>query len=242
MTRYCIIGTGFSGTCMLWHLVDTLCRSIDSDTVLRGDIVITTVERQPTNGPGFPYGSDCSAPYHLCNNPAEKMSLFDNDFLDWMRERREQIIADHPELILASDPSTQLEQWEPVATAFYPRALFGMYLSSRFKQASERAAGHGISVCTFNGHEAINGATRDGHFALTIQCRTSGAVTRLEHLDKVLLASGHWPSEQSSTAVLASPYPRKTFMSVCWLISRHTDNGNSRCMSKAWGRARSMPS
>lgn len=207
MAHYCIIGTGFSGTCMLWHLVDTLCRSIGSGAIAPGGIVVTTVERQPTNGPGFSYGSDCSAPYHLCNNPAEKMSLFDNDFVDWMRECREQIIADHPQLILASDPSTRLDQWGPVATAFYPRALFGIYLSRRFEQACARATSHGMTVRTFNGHEAIDGSTRDGYFALTIQCRTSGAVTRLEYLDKVLLASGHWPNEQSSAAVLASPYP-----------------------------------
>ena len=207
MTRYCIIGTGFSGTCMLWHLIDTLCRGIDSGTVAKGGIVVTTVERQPTNGPGFPYGSDCSESYHLCNNPAEKMSLFDNDFVAWMWECREQIIAGYPELILASNPSVRLDQWEPVATAFYPRALFGIYLSRRFEQACARAASHGITVCTFNGHEAIGGATHDGHFTLTIQCRTSGKISQLEYLDKVLLASGHWSSEQSCATVLASPYP-----------------------------------
>jgi uncharacterized NAD(P)/FAD-binding protein YdhS len=207
MMRYCIIGTGFSGTCMLWHLIDALCRGIDSGTVAKGGVVVTTVERQPTNGPGFPYGSDCSASYYLCNNPAEKMSLFDNDFVAWMWECREQIIAGYPELILASDPSVRLDQWEPVATAFYPRALFGIYLSRRFEEACARAASYGITVCTFNGHEAIDGATHDDHFTLTIQCRTSGKISQLEYLDKVLLASGHWCSEQSCATVLASPYP-----------------------------------
>ena len=207
MARYCIIGTGFSGTCMLWHLVDALCRDIDSGAAAADGVVITTVERQPGNGPGFPYGADCGAPYHLCNNPAEKMSLFDNDFVDWMRECRAQIVADHPEWVRASDPGARLDQWEPVATAFYPRALFGLYLSRRFEQACARAAGHGITVRHYNGHEAVHGATGDGHFALTIQCRVSGALTRLERLDKVLLACGHWPSEQSSATVLASPYP-----------------------------------
>lgn len=192
---------------MLWHLVEALCNGIDSGILVQGGIEVTTVERQPTNGPGFPYGSACSASYHLCNNPAEKMSLFDNDFVDWMLECRDEIIANYPELILASDPSVRLDQWEPVVTAFYPRALFGIYLSRRFEQACERAVRHGIKVCTLNGYEAIDGATHDDHFTLTLQCQTSGTVTRLEYLDKVLLACGHWPREQSSATVLASPYP-----------------------------------
>lgn len=207
MARYCIVGTGFSGTCMLWHLVDRLCRDIDSGAAAPDGIAITTVESRPGNGPGFPYGGDCGAPYHLCNNPAEKMSLFDNDFVDWMRECREQIIADHPEWLRAADPRALPGQWQPVATAFYPRALFGMYLSRRFAQACARAQRHGITVRNYNGHEAIDGASGDGHFALTIECRSSGQRTRLEGLDKVLLACGHWPSEQSSATVLASPYP-----------------------------------
>lgn len=207
MARYCIIGTGFSGTCMLWHLVDALCRSIGAGTVAPAGIDITTIERGPVNGPGFPYGSACSAPYHLCNNPAEKMSLFGDDFVAWMRECRAQIVADYPDLLLAADPNTRLDCWEPVATAFYPRALFGKYLSRRFDQACARAASCGVTVRTLTGCEAIDGATRDGRFALTIQCRSSGAITQLDHFDKVLLAAGHSHSAPSSATELGSPYP-----------------------------------
>lgn len=209
MVRYCIVGTGFSGTCMLWHLVSTLCQRMNGLRLDPSRIEITTIESRPVNGPGFPYDIDGSAPYHLCNNPAEKMSLFDNDFVDWMLENRDEIIMDFPELILEADRTAQLDQWQPRAEKFYPRALFGIYLLRRFDQACARATHHGITVRNYNGYEAIDGTTREGKFELAIRCLKSGELTRLEHLDKVLLACGHWQSEMPAATILASPYPTR---------------------------------
>lgn len=209
MVRYCIIGTGFSGTCMLWHLVDALCRQAPEDGGLR-HVEIATVERRPRNGPGLPYDSDEVAPYHLCNNPADKMALFGNDFVDWMLAHRDELIALHPDLIREAHPTLALDQWQPQASTFYPRALFGVYLSMRFEQACALARSRGATIRRYNGVEAIDGVTRDGGFDLTLRELATGQLRILAGMDKVLLASGHW--EQAAPRaphVLASPYPAR---------------------------------
>ncbi|HEX8615482.1 MAG TPA: FAD/NAD(P)-binding protein [Telluria sp.] len=209
MVRYCIIGTGFSGTCMLWHLVDALCRQAPADGDLR-HIDIATVERRPRNGPGLPYDADEVAPYHLCNNPAEKMSLFGNDFVNWMLAHRDELVRLHPDLIRAAHPTLALDQWQPQAAAFYPRALFGIYLSMRFDEACALAESRGATIRHYNGVEAIDGLTRDGRFHLTIRDVLSGQLQILARLDKVLLASGHWEDAgRQAPRMLASPYPAR---------------------------------
>jgi uncharacterized NAD(P)/FAD-binding protein YdhS len=209
MVRYCIVGTGFSGTCMLWHLVQALCRPTPADADLR-HVDITTLERRPRNGPGLPYDSDEVAPYHLCNNPAEKMALFGNDFVDWMQAHRDELIKLYPDLIREAHPTLALDQWQAQATTFYPRALFGAYLSMRFEEACALARSRGASIGHYNGVEAIDGVTRDGRFHLTVRELGSGQVRVLANLDKVLLASGHWEeSGRGAARMLASPYPAR---------------------------------
>jgi uncharacterized NAD(P)/FAD-binding protein YdhS len=210
MVRYCIIGTGFSGTCMLWHLVNTICQSTLPKHDLR-HIEIITVERRLCNGPGLPYDIDEVAPYHLCNNPAEKMALFANDFVDWMQMHRGEIIHLYPELIREAHPTVALDLWQPNPASFYPRALFGIYLSMRFKEACTLAESCGITVHNYNGCEAIDGFTRDNRFQLTTRDLLSQQVHILANLDKVLLASGHWNEDaQLAPHILPSPYPARS--------------------------------
>lgn len=209
MVRYCIIGTGFSGTCMLWHFVNTICQHTPPDHDLR-HIEISTVERRPGNGPGLPYDIDEVAPYHLCNNPAEKMSLFGNDFVDWMLAHRDEIIRLYPDMIQEAHPTVALDQWQPQPATFYPRALFGIYLSMRFKEACTLAESRGITVRNYNGYEAIDGVTRDGRFQLTTRDLLSRQAHILANLDKVLLASGHWKEDtRLAPHILPSPYPAR---------------------------------
>ncbi|MDC8759599.1 FAD/NAD(P)-binding protein [Janthinobacterium fluminis] len=210
MIRYCIIGSGFSGTCMLWHLVNAICHNEKSASLDFSQIEISTIESRANNGLGLPYDMDDISPYHLCNNPADKMALFDNDFVDWMLANREEIIARHPELIHEAHPAIELSQWQPLTQSFYPRALFGIYLSRRFKEACAVAESHGIVVRNYNGYAAVDGASRDGKFNLTIQSRKTGELKNLGDLDKVLLASGHWHAgKPAASNVLSSPYPSK---------------------------------
>ena len=221
--RYCIVCTGFSGTCMLWHLVDAL---VDAQTRAHAawrtldHVHICTLERRDVNGPGMPYAPAEVAPYHLCNNPADKMALFDNDFVDWLQAHRAALVLRYPELLRQADPAlcpsteaatglaAERPAWQPAPHHFYPRALFGIYLAARFETACARARDHGIDVVNLNGCAAIDGATRDGAFHLTIDNLASGARTQLPGFDKVLLASGHWSAVgHERPHVLPSPYP-----------------------------------
>ena len=209
MTRCCIIGTGFSGTCMLWHFVKALCQTPPNNDL--SAVEIFTVEQRRINGPGLPYDADDIEAHHLCNNPAEKMALFDNDFVDWMHANRQQLIHCHPDLIRAAHPMMPLDLWCPQPTTFYPRALFGLYLSQRFSEACTLAKSRGIRVQNFNCYEVIDGwsaPAQDGKFTLTIREIATHQERLIKQLDKVLLASGHWKTAtQSHANILPSPYP-----------------------------------
>lgn len=222
--RYAIVGTGFSGTCMLWHLVAALERFSAAGRTLPS-IAIWTIEQRLCNGPGLPYDPDEVAAYHLCNNPAEKMGLFDSDFVDWMRMRRGEILQRHSELILQLHPGIDLDTWQPAAAHFYPRALFGIYLSERFEEACARARALGIDVTNLNGTAAIDGASQNTTFWLALRNLHTGAQQRLDGMDKVLIASGHWtPAREQASHVVQSPYPaqrlRRTLLEAAHM-ARH---------------------
>ncbi|WP_181924117.1 FAD/NAD(P)-binding protein [Streptomyces inhibens] len=98
--KYSIIGTGFAGTCALWHLVQRLtdARRLPSLSLSTSTsaITITTVEQGPVNGPGYPYAKDNAQLAHRCNNEASTrgineastMRIHGNDFIDWMVESK----------------------------------------------------------------------------------------------------------------------------------------------------------
>jgi uncharacterized NAD(P)/FAD-binding protein YdhS len=209
--RYCIVGTGFSGTCMIWHLVDALQRSIClplEQSCTASVVEIITVERRKVNGPGLPYDLDQLDTFHLCNNPAEKMSICGNDFVDWMSEHRDRLVISHSSLIHEAQPKDIHGEWKPDGAAFYPRALFGLYLSERFQQACTIAKELGITIRNYNGYEATDGFTDGGKFHLTIKNIVDGLELTLPAIDRVLIASGHWIPERATQGnVVPSPYP-----------------------------------
>ena len=221
---------------MLWHLIDTLRLTMDNPNSNRGCIEIFTIESRAISGPGFPYAQDEASPYHLCNNPAEKMALFDNDFVDWMRENRDHIITHCAELIRQSDPIVEMSQWQPHSKKFYPRALFGIYLSMRFEQACVIAKGLGIKINRFNGYEAVDGVTREDRFELTIRCLKDDSRQHLSRLDKVLLASGHWhPNQHPTTHILSSPYPASDIHKTILAYQKKRARGTLICYVHGMG-------
>lgn len=163
----------------MWHLVNALCQRMSGAGSILRRIEILTIESRAINGPGFPYDMDGISPYHLCNNPAEKMSLFDNDFVDWMLENHRYITERYPELIRQSDPAVPLSQWQPHPEKFYPRVLFGIYLSMRFNQEEKRRQSsltcyvHGMGP---SGIDAILSLCEHGHFTYD----TDGLATSFE--------------------------------------------------------------
>lgn len=225
MLRYCIVGTGFSGTCMIWHFVHAIHQILNSnENLCVGEIEISTIERRTSNGPGMPYDLNEVPSFHLCNNPAEKMYLLEKDFMEWMRNSRDEIIKNYPKLILEVHPTIEIDQWQPKEDVFYPRALFGIYLSTRFEEACTLAESIGITVRKYNGYEAIDGETRDGKFYLKIKNIESNIDKVLGELDRILLASGHWQDEgKRAKNVLSSPYPAKNIHRTILALQKKKD-------------------
>ena len=104
-----IIGAGFSGTLLAIHLLRRC--PLGTRVVL--------IERSHLHGTGLAYSTQHQG--HLLNVPAEKMSAFPDqplDFLHWLQLRA-------PE---------ELDGVQPAAGAFVPRGLYGAYIRSHLQQ------------------------------------------------------------------------------------------------------------
>jgi uncharacterized NAD(P)/FAD-binding protein YdhS len=116
--RVVIIGGGFSGAAVAFHLL----RATES-------FHVTVVEPAPRVGPGLAFGA-CE-PYHLLNVPAGRMSLLPdepNHFLHWL-----QTSHDHPALAYLTPPVE--------ANIFAPRQLFGEYVVATLAAAVRTTGG-----------------------------------------------------------------------------------------------------
>jgi hypothetical protein len=210
--KYCIIGTGFAGTCTLWHLVQRLTDPRRLPSLSPSAITIITVEQGPVNGPGYPYSRDNVQLAHRCNNQASTMAIYGNDFIDWMVRNKPWLIRDYPEVVLETHPRIELGEWKPHNDEFYPRALFGLYLEQRFQEAVDRARAHGIEVQQYVRHEAFDGYATDEGFSISLRGLDTNHKFTVGGLDRLLLSTGHWQSKATDAlsgydGYIASPYP-----------------------------------
>ncbi|MBB5934331.1 FAD/NAD(P)-binding protein [Streptomyces zagrosensis] len=211
-SAYGIIGTGFAGTCALWHVVQRLTDPRRTLSLGPSAITIVTVERGPVNGPGYPYAKGNVQLPHRCNNEAGTMGIHGNDFVDWLFESKPRLIKDDPELVLETHPGIDLGDWQPDDGEFYPRALFGRYLEERFQETVKRARTHGIDVQQYVGHDAIDGYPTEQGFAVCLRDLKTGRQFTVDGFDRVLLSTGHWQSKATDAlsghgGYIASPYP-----------------------------------
>ncbi|MEU1804047.1 FAD/NAD(P)-binding protein [Streptomyces sp. NPDC019937] len=240
--RYCVIGTGFAGTCALWHLVRELTVPGRLSPLSRSAITIATVERGRVNGPGYPYAKDNAQLGHRCNNEASTMGIHGNDFVDWLAESKPWLVADHPELILETHPGIEPTDWKPEDGEFYPRALFGLYLEHRFQDAVKIARDHGIEVRQYTGHEAFDGRTTEDGFSVLLRDLGTGREFSLDGLDRVLLSTGHWQSAENDALAehagyVSAPYPPGRLRSVVAgrVRSRRTPGARPRIYVQGMG-------
>lgn len=204
--RFCIIGAGFSGTAALYHFI----KDLSSSSLINVEILI--VEQQPICGPGYPYAPSNLLPSHLCNNQAKSMSLCDLDFLDWMRDSRELIVKNYPHYILETHPNIELNDWYPDSEAFYPRALFGIYLIDRFEETVKKAEQLGILVKVLNNCQAIDASLDGEKIDIKVFDHSTQDHILIDNIDKLLITTGHWVPNKSNnifeeSTYLPSPYP-----------------------------------
>ncbi|CAA9216025.1 MAG: hypothetical protein AVDCRST_MAG41-247 [uncultured Corynebacteriales bacterium] len=210
--RFAIVGTGFAGTCTLWHLVQRLVNPLRPAPPSPVNVTIVTIEQARENGPGFAYAADNVEVAHRCNNQASTMAIHDDDFVDWMAASKPWLVRDHPELVLETHPGIDLDTWQPDGEEFYPRALFGLYLRQRFQETVERARRHGLTVEQYVRHEVVDGHSANGFFSLTVRSLDNASELRLDRLDRVVLSTGHWQPRAAGgltghPGYILSPYP-----------------------------------
>lgn len=103
-----IIGGGFSGAALAWHLTR------NSNRPKR----ITVFEPRPFLGAGLAYGA--TDPQHRVNVPATRMSIDTqqpDDFINWIKQTN----------ALANDPAA----YRPDGNVFPARSVFGRYIADR---------------------------------------------------------------------------------------------------------------
>lgn len=218
LNKFCIIGTGFSGACLFIHFVKSLMK--EKNININMSCAITLIEKRETNGHGYPYDQSALLTDHLCNNPANSMSLWDNDFVDWMTANKNDLIQKYPHLISANHPDQNLQDF-PNPNGFYPRALFGVYLNTRFNEYVVLAKKNKIKVEILNSYEAIDGYEDKGLYNVVIEECKSGKQKVLKNFSKVLLSIGHWTNSSNGNVntLFANPYPYQSIRSRIQLMN-----------------------
>lgn len=130
-----IIGGGFSGAALAWHLTRREGEGDGADAGGPPARRVTVFEPRPTLGAGVAYGT--ADPHHRINVTATRMSLdTDNpgDFMDWI-VRTDAVAGD--------DAACR-----PDGTCFPARAVFGRYVAARIAPllASGQVTHHRASV------------------------------------------------------------------------------------------------
>lgn len=222
---------GVTGTAVLIEFARQL-KAIHAKGQSLAGLTIITVEKHPTNGPGYPYNPVGYHHGHLLNHPATEMALravdengeekeanfevagwHSYDFIKWMEEQRQRLVADHAAAILATHPEIDLETWQPDPIGHYSRGLFGLYLEDRCAEAIASLKRIGVAVETHNKSEVIDVYRKDDELVLSIKAIRTGTI-HTRTADKLLLATGRWAKSINQSFeqpfCFDHPYPAAT--------------------------------
>lgn len=144
-----ILGAGFSGTLLLYHLVRL------STTPLK----ISLIERTPPFACGLAYST--KEIKHLLNVRAGHMSAFDSDpdhFYRWVLTHEDKWRRQHPEL----------SEFKPDRNAFFPRMIYGAYLNWIWQEALAIALDKHITIQMLQTEAREAVLTPDGKLRVTV--------------------------------------------------------------------------
>ena len=203
---FSIIGCGLTGTSMLYQLIKKLKNHLKKPIPIK----IHVFEKNKFPGSGFPYDKSNLFAFHICNMPAQEMSIdADNpdDLTIWFKKNKSRL----------TQTLQEFEQWllDPVykdsITEFYPRMIMGEYLKERFKKSLEIAKQKKISVVVHSMSEVTNIKDKGNHLVLNVmdlEKKTSCDILS----DQVLISTGHWSNKQNQPGYYASPWPAKMLL------------------------------
>jgi len=162
-------------------------------------------------GPGFPHNEQHLLPFHITNMCAGDMGVYaarPGDFQTW--------IDQNPAYLQKRFPGYPRQVFEPERgpdlCRHYPRAFMGEYLRTRFQKAIRQARHLNLPVKLYPRHEIINIERRERLVRLHAHSDDSKDV-RIFETDAVLLATGHWVSEDNRKNYFDSPWPADRLLS-----------------------------
>lgn len=204
---FAIVGCGLTGTSTFCQFIRSLQEKAGRRHLAYTGIRIAVVEKQRFFGPGFPYSDEFVMACHMTNTCAEEMGIKpDNprDFKEWVESK-----SGRPASRCTAFPGA--DEFEAVSCTYYPRAVMGEYLRSRFMESVETARELGCEVSLYPRCEVLDAAEKREKLALRIKDLEGGRTFFLE-ADRVLLATGHWFNPSKDTRSFSSPWPARVLL------------------------------
>jgi len=146
-------------------------------------------------------------PCHMINTCAEEMGIEPGapiDFKEWAEAQYERLALRHTALPKA-------DELEAASCTYYPRAVMGEYLRSRFMESVETARELGCEVSLYPRCEVLETAEKGEKLTLRIKEVEGSGIFFLE-ADRVLLATGHWFNPSNDTRYFSSPWPARALL------------------------------
>ncbi len=202
-----IIGCGLTGTAAFCRFTRILQEKAARSNFSFSEIRIAIVEKQAFFGPGFPYSDAFVMPCHMINSCAEEMGIKSDDSFDF----KEWAEAEYDRLARHDTAFPKFDELKADSCTYYPRAVMGAYLRTRFREAVEVARELGCDVVLYSRCEALDAAEKGGKVRLLVKELEVGKTFFLE-ADRVLLATGHWFAENKDSRFFPSPWPSRALL------------------------------
>lgn len=204
--EFAVIGCGLTGTVAICQLVRKAERN-HTGVCDPSKIRIHAIEKSTDFGPGHPYSPDQALPFHLLNQPADRMSVFDDqpdDFVRWIGNHLGALDARYPDIRSLFPDILR----KPDPDESYPRVFMGEYLKARFRDAKKRARRIGMAMECYPGHETVDIRIDAARFNIGLKNTVGGEKTAIQ-VDAALLSTGHWtPGNPWAQALEENRKPR----------------------------------
>ena len=203
--EFAIIGAGLTGTAMLSQLVKKVRDRAADGHLSPSKIAVLIFEKQDVFGPGFPHNERFALPFHVNNMCAFDMGVLDgkpDDFQNWVTFHWKDL---RNRFSWFAGPSSQ-SHLVPDGCNHYPRAIMGEYLKAVFQESVRTARALGVQLCLYPASEVVNLLPAEKRVHLTVRDLSSNHSFSKE-VDRVLLATGHWPRKSDHKNYFSSPWP-----------------------------------
>jgi uncharacterized NAD(P)/FAD-binding protein YdhS len=208
--KFAIIGGGLTATAMLCQFVDRVQEKAQKRRLDPSKISVQIYEKQDIFGPGFPHSDRFALPFHITNMCASDMGILDGkpgDFQGWVTNNSDNLRS---HFAWFRDPSFGPDGARE-GCHHYPRAIMGVYLKTRFREAVQLAQKVGLAVSLHPGSEVVDLKQNGGKICLSIRDLLSNKYFSRD-ADRVLLATGHWFEKNDQDHYFTSPWPAKKLL------------------------------